>query len=211
MKNIIYTFMSPFSTEVTVDMICKIMSEIGKIREKDCRKGVIKTKYNLNSFKKYKWDFFIEHSEKACKVRMVMGDDGCLDIKNVWRTRDGAWDSFLSRLFKMSPDTDFGVTLSEGSPYITGVLYLENDIEQVCISHTKRNTSITGFLLGGALFGDAGAIVGGMSGKQKTVGHTYTQFSKSQLARIIYNNGRLWEGTVVKGSELYNEIMVNFK
>lgn len=211
MKNIVYTFMSPFSTQQTAEMICRAMEKLGTVKEANHRNGHIKAIYKLSTFQKYKYNFYIEHSEKACRVRMVMADDGCLDIKRVWRIRDGAWDKFLTNLFELSPDTDFGVTLSDGSPYVMGVLYLENDIEQVYISHTKRNTSITGFLLGGALFGDAGAIVGGMSGRQRTIGHTYTQFANSQLSRIIYNNGRLWEGVVTKGSELYNEIMVNMQ
>lgn len=211
MKNIIYTFMSPFSTLQTAEMISKVMKKLGAIKKENLRNGHIKAVYKLSTFRKYKYDFYIEHSEKDCRVRMVMADDGCLDIKRVWRIRDGAWDNFLTHLFELAPDTDFGVTLSEGSPYVMGVLYLGNDVEQVHISHTKRNASITGFLLGGALFGDAGAIVGGMSGRERTIGHTYMQFANTQLTRIIYNNGRLWEGTVTKGSELYNEIMVNFE
>ena len=67
-----------------------------------------------------------------------------------------------------------------------------------------------GALVGGALFGDAGFILGGMSGPTRTYGHSYERFSDSQLVRIMYNNGRIWEGTLKKGSKLYNDIMVNF-
>lgn len=211
MKTFVYTFISPFSTLQTAEMISKVMNKLGKVKKENLRNGHIKSVYRLAPLRKYKWNFYIEHSEKTCRVRMVMDEDGYWDTKTVWRVRDGAWDNFLTNLFELAPSADFGVTLSEGSPYVMGVLHLENDIEQVCISHTKRDPSLTGFLLGGALFGDAGAIVGGMSGKQRTFGYTYTQFADSQLCRIIYNNGRLWEGTVRKDSELYNEIMVNMQ
>ena len=88
---------------------------------------------------------------------------------------------------------------------------LRGDTKQVSFSQTSGGTSLGGFLVGGALFGDAGAIIGGLSGKQRTVTNSKTVFSNELLVRVIYTNGRLWEGTVIKGSQLYHEIMVNMK
>lgn len=200
-----YCLISPFPFQETMNLLEQMMDKVGIVIQADSRRGYILSKYKVSAFRKLKMEFFIERNEKTCNVRTIFHGDAITSAKDKW------WDLCLSALFELSPDTDFGVSLAEKSPYVVGLLYLGDDMEQVHISHTKRNTSITGFLLGGALFGDAGAIVGGMSGRQRTVGHTFTQFSNSQLARLIYNNGRLWEGTITKGSKLYNEIMVNFK
>lgn len=200
-----YCLISPFPYKETTELLEQMMSKVGVVKKVDLRRGYILAKYKVSALRKLKMEFFIERGEKSCNVRTIFYGDAATFAKDKW------WDSCLSVLFSLSPNTDFGVSLAEKNPYVVGLLYLEDDMEQVHISHTKRHASITGFLLGGALFGDAGAIVGGMSGRQRTVGHTFTQFSKSQLARLIYNNGRLWEGTITKGSKLYNEIMVNFK
>lgn len=203
--NTTYCFISPFSFQETMGLLEEMVKKIGSIKCIDTRKGYLLAKYKVSALRSLKLEFYIERGENTCNVRTIFHGDVIISAKDKW------WDLCLSALFELSPDTDFGVSLAEKSPYVVGLLYLEDDVEQVHISHTKRHTSITGFLLGGALFGETGAIVGGMSGKQRTVGHTHTQFSNSQLARLIYNNGRLWEGTITKGSKLYNEIMVNFK
>ncbi len=201
-----YCFASPLDTQHTTRAVVNAFLQIGgEIKQCNENNGYIQGVYRINTKRTLsqplKVEFFISHGDKLCKVRSFFKK----------RANDDVFDRFLTALFSQFPDADFGVSLANGCPYVMGVLYLGGDTEQVHISRTKRNTSITGFLLGGALFGDAGAIVGGMSGRQRTVGHTFTQFSNSQLARIIYNNGRLWEGTITKGSKLYNEIMVNFK
>ncbi len=199
-----YCLISPFSYQETTKLLEQMMNKVGVVKSIDTRRGYILAKYKVSALRKIKIEFFIERNEKSCNVRAIFYGDVIISAKDKW------WDSCLSTLFELSPNTDFGVSLAEKNPYVVGLLYLEDDMEQVYVSRAKRSTSITGFLLGGALFGDAGAIVGGMSGRQRTVGHTFTQFSNSQLARLVYNNGRLWEGTIIKGSKLYNEIMVNF-
>ena len=112
-------------------------------------------------------------------------------------------------LFSISPGTDFGVTLCNGTPYLLAVKYLGSDTVIESSSVTSGGTSLTGFLIGDALFGAPGAIVGGMSGRQYTSGVSKEAFSRTQLVKIIYNNGRIYEGEVKKNSQLYNEIMVN--
>lgn len=200
-----YCLISPFPFSDTMDLLKKMASKVGDVIQEDSRRGYILAKYKVSAFRKLKLEFFVERNEKDCNVRAIFHGDVIVSAKDKW------WDLCLSALFELAPNTDFGVSLAEKNPYVIGLLYLEDDTEQIHISRTKQNTSLTGFLLGGALFGDAGAIVGGMSGKQRTVSHTVTQFSNSQLTRLIYNNGRLWEGSITKGSKLYNEIMVNFK
>ena len=125
------------------------------------------------------------------------------------RWADRLWDKFLIALMETEPDADFGVTIAFDNAVIVGVQYLGSDIIQTQNSVTSGGSSLLGFLAGGALFGSAGAIVGGMSGRQSTFGEVSDTLSDRQIAKVIYSNGRYWEGVVKKGSKIYNEIMVN--
>jgi len=204
MSTTTYCLVSPFPFQETMSLLERMIEKIGRVKSVDARRGYISARYKL-SVGSFKMEFFVERGETSCNIRVISYADGFIRAKDKW------WDTCLSALFEIAPNTDFGVSLANKNPYVVGLLYLGDDTKQVYLSRTKHNASITGFLLGGALFGDAGAVVGGMSGRERTVGHTHTEFSNTQLARLIYNNGRLWEGTITKGSKLYNEIMVNFK
>lgn len=203
--NITYCFISPFPYHDTISLLEKAISKIGNVKDTDARKGYILAKYKVSAVRHIKMEFFIERNDTSCNVRIIFHGDVIISAKDKW------WDNFLTALFELSPNIDFGVSLAEKDPYVVGLLYLGDETEQIHISHTKHNPSITGFLMGGALFGSTGAVVGGLSGKSRTEGHILTQFADKQLARIIYNNGRLWEGNIKKDRKLYNEIMVNFK
>ena len=205
---ITYCFVSPFSTSDTVYLIGRAFAHVGKVKKADNVRGYLHGKYRVSALRHVDIEFFVQRDETSCKVRALLNEE-LLEIKSVMRTVDSWWDNFLIALFAESPGSDFGVSLANKDAYIVGVLYLGDDTHQVHTSRTTGGTSLLGFLAGGVLFGTAGAIVGGMSGKQRTVGCSFEQFSNSQLARVIYNNGRLWEGTVKKGSDIYNEIMVN--
>ena len=194
-----YCFLAPFSYEETCKKICEALAPIGEVKNTDSLHGTITGKFRVNSGKKAKMVFFVERNDTQCKVRAI--------FKKV--ANDDWWDIFLRSLFSCSEGVDFGVSLAKGAPQLAGVLHLGDGTQQVSFSKTKGGTSLSGFLIGGALFGDAGAIVGGLSGKQRTVTHSTTVFSDALLVRIIYNNGRLWEGKVSKGSPLYHEILVN--
>jgi len=205
MSTTTYCLVSPFPFQETMSLLERMIEKIGRVKSVDARRGYISARYKVSAVRSLKLEFFIERGEKSCNIRTIFYGEVIVSGKDKW------WDTCLSALFEIAPNTDFGVSLANKNPYVVGLLYLGDDTKQVYLSRTKHNASITGFLLGGALFGDAGAVVGGMSGRERTVGHTHTEFSNTQLARLIYNNGRLWEGTITKGSKLYNEIMVNFK
>ena len=204
MKEIVYTFMSPFCTEQTVALICDAIRGCrGVVKESQPRHGRVKAIVSNIGLRRYKYNFYVEHSTEGCRVRLVMVDDG-INTKRLQRARDLSWDMFLKQVFALAPNYNFGVSLSDGDPYVMGVLYLDGDIEQVCVSRGRNNALMVGGLLG-SLF------IGGMSGRQRTVSHSFNQFAASRLTRIIYNNGRIWEGTISRGSDLYNEIMVNIQ
>ena len=194
-----YCFVAPFSTKDTMAKITEVLSKIGDVKDVDPLHCIVSGRLQVDLKKMQKITFYIERNESECKVRAV--------FKKM--ANDGWWDFFLQELFDSSPSVDYGVSIANGNPQLAAVLHLGDETRQVSFSKTTGGRSLGGFLVGGALFGTAGAVVGGLSGKQRTVTHTNTVYSNTLLVRIIYNNGRLWEGTVHKGSNLYNEIMVN--
>ena len=207
-QQLTYCFVSPFSTRETVDLISSVFTRIGKVKKADASRGYLLVKYRISCARYAKMDFYVQRDPHSCKVRMMPRGEFIMTPLTI-RTIDGWWDNFLTALFDEAPSADFGVTLAAGDAYIVGVLHLGSDVVQVNTSRTTGGSSLLGFLAGGALFGTAGAIVGGMSGAKRSVGHSFESYSDSQLAKVIYNNGRLWEGTIKKGSAIYNEIMVN--
>lgn len=199
-----YCFISPMNYESTMNMLQKVLGNIGKIKSVDSVHGRIITRLDTDNPNAINVDYYIERSDVKCKVRAVFHK-----IAN-----DDWWDLVIAALIgnlvaEKSPITSIEVTAANGHPHIASVLYLGGDTHQVHNFTTKNSPSLGGFLVGGILFGEAGAVVGGLSGKSRTRGTSITQFSNSQLVRLIYNNGRLWEGEVKKNSPMYQEIMVN--
>lgn len=196
-----YCFFIPYPIHMATDMLVKVLTVVGGVKNVDTRHGVVTGYITISKKKKQAVVFYVGNNEENCKVRAVFDFDG----------NDDWWDIFLRALFRMYPGDDFGVTVANGDPLIAGILDLQGDTQQIAYSRTTGGTSLTGFLLGGALFGEAGAIVGGMSGETRTYTDVRAKYSDELLVRIIYTNGRIWEGTVQKNSDLYNEILVNVK
>ena len=194
-----YCFIAPFSTQDTIAKITDVLSKTGEVNKIDPLHCTVTGKLQVDLKKKRAITFYIEKNECECRVRAV--------FKKV--ANDTWWDFFLQELLDTSNGVDYGVSLANGTPQLAAVLNMADGTQQISFSRTTGGKSLGGFLVGGALFGATGAIIGGLSGKQRTVTHTSTVYSNTLLVRIIYNNGRLWEGSVHKGSALYNEIMVN--
>lgn len=194
-----YCFAAPFSMQDTINKVREVLLTIGNVESIDTSRGIIRGTIRISTKEKRSVTIYVSHGDHQCQAR------ACFHRL----ANDEWWDIFLYTLFARNPGADFGVSLANGDPQVVGVLNLRGDTKQVSFSRTTGGTSLGGFLIGGALFGDTGAIVGGLSGNQRTVTNTRTVFSNELLVRIIYSNGRLWEGTVVKGSQLYHEIMVN--
>lgn len=209
MEKLTYCFVSPFPTGKTTAAIYHAFQKVGEIGEADTQRGYVWGEFRVSAFQKVKMEFFIQRGQTECKVRMVMPISGGVTDQRYAHWADRLWDKFLVALWETEPDADFGVTMAFDNAVIVGVQYLGSDIIQTQNSVTSGGSSLLGFLAGGALFGSAGAIVGGMSGSQHTTGESFDMLSNKQIAKVIYNNGRYWEGVVKKGSKIYNEIMVN--
>lgn len=190
-----YVFKTPFSHAETVSMVEKTITAIGgkfKNDVGDWRAKGFATVLSATA------QFFFHEKENECSVRVVFRRHHT-DSRRFWRT-------FVEKLNELYPDVDFGINAK--TPYeLVAVLNLTGDTEQVHFSRTSGGTSLGGFLLGGLAFGAPGAIVGGMSGTQKTVGTTQTVYSDKVNVRMLWSDGLLQERQVDKRENLYHEIM----
>ena len=115
-----YELLSPLSKEETFDLIEQAIQTIGKIKNIDRIKSTIKAKCRRNLESNWKLDFSIIECENGCKILVNLKDE-CFNTKYVMKQRDNVIDKFLSALFSLSPDVDFGATLSQDPPVIVEV------------------------------------------------------------------------------------------
>ena len=200
-KQTVFVFVSPYDTHNTMRLLCDVLTAVGKVKDKDEMSGYIKGKMQIASMQSVKMDFYISRKDSGAGVRAIMHNNTYIKAKDVW------YDHFLDALFAYAPNADFGITKCNGNPYMVGVGYLGSDTILETQATTTSGTSLLGFAVGGALFGTAGAIVGGMSGTQRTRGTTREVFGKRRLVRVIFNNGRIYEGEISKKSKAYNQII----
>lgn len=110
-----------------------------------------------------------------------------------------AYDRFLIAL----DETGLNIPVIPGKPYIVTTIPIGGGIEQKFTS--KQNFSMGGAVMGGLLFGDLGAVIGGYSGTRR--GQTRSFLSNSAFFLICYSNGWIEEKEVRKNSPLYAEVM----
>lgn len=136
---------------------------------------------------------YVSESNEICTLRfMNKADSGKSTILQ-------AYDRFIVALEEAGLD----IPIVPGKPYIVTTLQLGGGIEQAFTS--RQNFSMGGAALGGLLFGDLGAIIGGFSGPIK--GNTKSYLSNSAFFLICYSNGMIEEKEVRKNTKLYAEVM----
>lgn len=191
----IYIFQSPLSREQTLQVVQEVVSAIGGTYKNDL--GTWRAKGYATVLSSTA-QFFYHEKDDVCNVRVVFRRHST-DSRRFWRT-------FVEKLNQLHPETDFGITGK--TPYeLVAVVDLQNDVETVHFSKTRGGLSIGGFLLGGLAFGTPGAIVGGLSGTQRTTGTTRTVRSDRVNVRLLWSDGLLHDQWVDKRESLYHEIM----
>ena len=208
----VYTFRSPLGIGETCDVI-KATVESMKGKVKVVSPGCLKAKWRTQPChsKQYhtvlpsEFTFYVGDGI----VRVVIGNAN-LNIITMRFKLGGlqiVWNAFIESLMKVAPDIDFGIT--PGDVELVAAQFVGDDIEQVFVSTTRHSPSWGGAIMGGLLFGTAGAIIGGSAGTSRTTGKSSAQFSGSVLVKARYSNGLLAEGKLQKNSPAYNEILVN--
>lgn len=208
----VYTFQTPWGVNETCNVIkYTVESMNGKV--KMVSPGCMKAKWNTQKYhsRRYytlgptKFRFYIGDGI----VRVVTGSAEMQIIRMRFKLANVhiVWNAFIESLIKAVPGIDFGIR--PGDPELVAAQFFDNGLEQVFVSTTRNHPSIGGAVLGGLLFGPAGAIIGGSSGRSYTTGKSSTNFSNIALVKARYSNGLLAEGRISKNSPTYQEIMVN--
>jgi hypothetical protein len=205
----LFTFRTPWGASDTCDAIkTTVASMNGKIKE--VSPGCYKAKWRIHPTRKSEFNYRCRFYVGEDMVRVIIKDTNePKSIKKFSRLSRMMkfWNTFVEYLLQQYPDVDFGLT--PGVPSVSAVKFYGDGTEQVFTSTTKNSPNIGGALVGGWLFGTAGAIIGGSSGRSYTTGSTRTEFSQTQLAIVRYTNGFIMEGKLLRDSPLYHEIMVN--
>ena len=183
-----YCFVAPFSTKDTMAKIADVLSKTGEVKDVDSLRCMVSGKLQVDLKKMQKITFYIEKNENECKVRAV--------FKKM--ANDGWWDFFLQELFDSTPGVDYGVFVANGIPQVAAVMNMEDQTRQVSFSKTTGGRSLGGFLVGGALFGTAGAVVTDYPERNARL-HAPTQlfiimvgYGRELFVRALISTTKLW-------------------
>lgn len=209
----IYTFRSPWSAEVTSNVIIgTIQSMQGsvKIDRPGCFRATWKTQpYHSQQYHTVfptQFTFYVGDGV----VRAVTGTETMQALPVRYYRLAGTnviWNAFIESLLRLVPGGNFGI--KPGVPEMVAIQFFGDGTEQVLVSRTKNSPSLGGAALGGLLFGPAGALIGASAGTSHTTGRTSTRFSDEILAKALYSNGLVAEGVLSRKSPQYHAIMAN--
>ena len=203
MAQIVFTFHSPVEPIETVEMIKKAVSSLeGKTKLKG---NVLVAKWRISIWNNFtKFNFYIGKNEIRVTTeywKSITGIKWERKCKGVFAT----WNGFVKSLLQLNSDFD----LETGNFHIVSAKIVSDGVEQEYSSTSKTKPSIGGALVGGALFGGVGAIVGASRSKTTTWGSSTTVFSGYYLVAVRYSNGLCLEGEISKKSSVYNQIVAN--
>jgi hypothetical protein len=203
MSQTLFTFVSPVNPEETNRLIEKAVLSIGgkvnsRVGYMECswkRKGALLAT---------KFEFYIGQTIRVVPAMNYGNDLGVALGAPLSLKKDGMdiiWGRFVESLLQQNSEFD----LSTGDPEVENVMYSDGEVQQFFTSH--HHPSYGKAILGGALFGEAGAVVGAMGGKTNTT--SFSRPSSKIYMKVRMSNGRIREGTVSVKSREYNKIMAN--
>lgn len=205
----IYSFFTPLDKAETCSIIKKTIATIGG-KTKDVSPYVFTGKWRSKQHRPFfakKFTFYV--GDGIVRVSSGSEEMQFITMRLPLRGIGKVWDHFVEFLLKLYPDYDFG--LVPGDLHLVAVEFLSGATEQTFITTTEHSPSLAGAIIGGDLFGPAGAIIGSSYGTSRTKVTASTRFSKWILARGRYSNGLLAQGRVSVKSSTYHEILVNMR
>lgn len=209
-----FNFLSEKSTEYMLisrldyyDMfsaVNKAASKIGRVVISEPETGYIKCIFPDCYSRPYKAEFtFLRDSDgEYCYSTATL-------TKNIYvKYKDWVWDYFLNSLYSVCPSVDFFAYPCCGNPKLKAVLELGSDERTKVVSETYTSPSLIGCAIGSSEAGFmGGSILGQMMGTQHTTSYSVREKMKSVPVKIIYNNGRVYSGSVKKNTRLYRQIL----
>lgn len=123
-------------------------------------------------------------------------------------SEERVWDAFIRMFLSLYPKC--GANIEPGKICFDTVK-VQDGADIYTYSAITRNTPSVGrAILGGAVAGDAGALIGASAGRSTTT--ATVKAGKNPNVRVIarYTNGHNQDTELYKGSQRYHEIMANF-
>ena len=195
----LFTFEALESPAVTAKLIeDAVLSIYGKVKHKN---GFLRCSWPYGKqMSTVRYDFYVGQVVRAVPYPFPGYPNGLLAKED---GVDKKWNPCVEALLRQNPDFD----LSSGKPSYDCIMYADGEIKQV---YKSTNTPAYGkAILGGALFGEVGAVVGAMGGTSRMTG--YTKAANQVYMKVRMSNGRIREGKLSVRSRIYNEIIVNMK
>ena len=202
-KSSVYVFYTPFDVQRTLTLINDAFNKIGFVTKMSVGSGYLSGVVMMSIVWFPKYEFYVTPSGDGCRVRVIQN----VKVNQTPKRCDKIYDEFLQEMFKLEPSVNFGIVMAKGAPYVVAVGELGSNTAVQTNTVSKQNANVLGMAVGNFLFGTAGAIVGGLSGKTKSTGVTREVFAKNRLVSVVFSNGRIFEGEIKKDTPLYNEIM----
>ena len=213
MGQLVFTFYSPTDVAETTQMIQQVVGT--KHGATDCITAghlIAKWRTQKNHSQQFhsilptKCHFYIGVDMVRAVIHTAASPD-MIGTYRYLRKEEIVWNAFIESLTAEYPEIEFG--LKSGQPVLDAIEFIGDGTELIYVSKSWNRPSWGGVLLGGMLGGTTGAMLGAMSGTGHSKSATTTRFSDSLLARARYTNGLCVEGTVVKNSSAYHEMLAN--
>lgn len=204
---ITFTFKTPWDAKETQEAIVKTVLSIGG-EIADDGWGELNAKWKIQPGRFSLSDRCTFYVGDGC-VRAITDsrDEEIIELDiPLWMSCMRFWNTFVEQLLRLYPDIDFGIC--PGDAELVAVEIVGDD--EVYVTKTKGYTPLEGAIIGGALFGKCGAVIGALSGTNETE-TTVMRFPNRVLARVRYSNGFVNECPLWKDSKVYHVIMANIE
>lgn len=160
------------------------------------------------------------HTILKSKCRFYVGKNGVRAVLRVSGTtgicvgehqpiaEERVWDAFIRMFLSLYPEC--GANIEPGKIRFDTVKVQDGADIYTYSARTRNAPSVGGAIIGGAVAGDAGALIGASAGRATTTATVKAE--KNPKVRVIarYTNGHNQDTELYKGSQRYHEIMANF-
>lgn len=203
----IFIIAAPMSVEETAEAIkTTVLSMNGTVKPISRSRLVARWKTNLKKAGVFDHSCTFYIGEGIIRAVTDYNDPEFITLEYRRLSRPLAfWNVFLEHLIKHYPNVDFEA--KPGLPALDRVMFEGHGKKRVMVSHTEHTPSLSGAIVGGALFGTAGAIIGASSGGSRTTTTVRTTDSKVRCAVVRYSNGLCFNGKMINNSILYYKIV----
>lgn len=213
MRDILFTFKTNMTPEETASAIKDTISKMGgTVKGTGCNfvgrfripKG---WKPAYHTILKSKCNFYVGKNGVRAVLRASNVAGVCVgEHKPIAEER--VWDAFIRMFLSIYPES--GADIEPGTIRFNVVAVQDGADVYTYSAFTRNAPSVGRAILGGAVAGDVGALIGATSGRSTTTATVTPEKNPNVHVLARYTNGYNQDTELSKSSRTYNEIMVNF-